>query len=324
MTDAPENLIQSLRQGSRFLLTSHANPDGDAIGSEVGLARILRSLGKGAVIWNRDPCPPIYRPLPGSDWIRDGEEPPKGFPDSFDAIVALECPSLERTGLAEQLDGTLPILNIDHHLQNEHYGKYNWIDTAAPSLGEMVHRLARVLNAALDEATATSLYLTLVTDTGGFRFANASDRAFDAAAQLVRDGARPQQVAQWLYESRPLASVRLMGEMLQTLELHAEGKVATVLLTEAMRERAGAGPGDSEGLIDVPRSIAGVEAVASVREIGEGECKVSLRSRGNIDVERVARAKGGGGHRNAAGYAAEGACEEVRQAIAGVLADLVQ
>ena len=323
MTDAPDNLLQTLRGGARFLLTSHANPDGDAIGSEVGLVRVLRSLGKGAVIWNADPCPRIYRQLPGSERIHDGQEPPAGYPDAFDAIVVLECPSLERTGLEEQLTG-LPILNIDHHLGNEHYGKINWIDTAAPSLGEMIHRLARGLNATLDEATATSLYMTLVTDTGGFRFANASDRAFEAAAHLVRDGARPTEVAQWLYESRPESSVRLLGEMLRSLRLAADGRVATVALSGEMLERAGATTGDSEGLIDVPRSIAGVEVVASVRELGEGACKVSLRSRGTVNVERIARCHGGGGHRNAAGFAAEGELEAVREAITGELSEALE
>ncbi len=315
MTKTPEDLLRVLRGGERFLLTSHANPDGDAIGSEVGLARILRSLGKGATIWNADPTPRVYLALPGSDRIHHGEEAPVGFPDSFDALITLECPTLDRCGLQDQLADILPIFNIDHHLGNEHYGQVNWVDTAAPSLGEMIHRLARTLNVTLDQGTATSLYLTLVTDTGNFRFANATARAFEAAAELVTEGAQPQEVARWLYESQPESAVRLLGETLQTLELAAEGRVATVLLTQEMSGRAGAQPGDSEGLIDVPRSIAGVDAVAVVREIGPGQCKVSLRSRGDVDVERIARAQGGGGHRNAAGFAVDGDCTGVRKSV---------
>lgn len=316
MTDTPEDLLRELRNHERFLLTSHANPDGDAIGSAVGLARILRGLGKGTVIWNRDATPRVYEALPGSARIHQGEEPPPGFPDGFDALITLECPTLDRSGLEGQLDGKLPILNIDHHLGNEQYGKVNWVDTAAPSLGEMIHRLARALNVSLDAQTATSLYLTLVTDTGNFRFANATDRAFEAAAELVKDGAQPQEVARWLYESQPESAVRLLGEALQTLEVSAEGRVATLLLTKEMAERAGAKPGDSEGLIDVPRSIAGVRAVAVVREIGPGQCKVSMRSRGDLDIERIARAHGGGGHRNAAGFALDGECDAVRGKVA--------
>jgi phosphoesterase RecJ-like protein len=305
-TKAPEDLLRKIRQGNRFLLTSHVNPDGDAIGSELGLARLLRRLGKGAVVWNLDETPAIYRPLPGSDRVHTGAEPPAGFPEKFDAVVVLECPSPDRTGIEQHLK-TLPIVNIDHHLGNQHYGAVNWVDSAAPAVGEMVFRLAQALKVALEPEIASCLYLTLVTDTGGFRFSNATPAAFEAAAALVREGAHPEQVAQWLYESQPAAVVRLLGELLRTLELHHGGRIATVRLDPEMFERAGASAGDSEGLIDHPRSIAGVDAVALIRRRADGTHKVSLRSRGEVDVEKIARHHGGGGHRNAAGYAIEGA-----------------
>lgn len=303
---APEDLLRKIRQGNRFLITSHVNPDGDAIGSELGLARLLRGLGKGAVVWNHDPTPAVYQPLPGSERVHSGAEPPAGFPEKFDALVVLECPSPDRTGL-EQHFGALPLVNIDHHLGNQHYGAVNWVDSAAPAVGEMVFRLAQALKVTLDPETASCLYLTLVTDTGGFRFSNATPAAFEAAAALVREGAHPEQVAQWLYESQPAAAVRLLGEMLQTLELHEGGRIATVRLDPEMFARTGASAGDSEGLIDQPRSIAGVEAVALVRRRPDGSHKVSLRSRGEVDVEKVARHHGGGGHRNAAGFALDAA-----------------
>jgi phosphoesterase RecJ-like protein len=317
---APEDLLRKVRQGNRFLLTSHVNPDGDAIGSELGLARILRRLGKGAVVWNRDVTPTVYRPLPGSDRIHNGEEPPAGFPEKFDGIIVLECPSPDRTGIEQHLTG-LPVINIDHHLGNQHYGAVNWVDSAAPAVGEMVYRLAQGLKVALDAETASCLYLTLVTDTGGFRYSNATAAAFEAAASLVRDGAHPEQVAQWLYESQPLAVMRLLREMLGTLELHEGGRIATARLTQEMFRSAGAEPGDSEGLIDYPRSIAGVEAVALVREREDGTYKVSLRSRGEVDVEKIARHHGGGGHRNAAGFAVDGGGEEIRGQVAAALAE---
>lgn len=318
-TKAPEDLLRKIRQGNRFLLTSHVNPDGDAIGSELGLARLLRGLGKGAVVWNRDPIPTVYKPLPGSDRIHVGEEPPAGFPEKFDAIIVLECPSPDRTGLEKHL-AERPVINIDHHLGNQCYGTVNWVDSAAPAVGEMVYRLAQGLKATLDPELASCLYLTLVTDTGGFRFSNATPAAFEAAAALVRDGAHPEQVSQWLYESQPLAVVRLLGEMLQSLELHEGGRVATGRLTLDMFRRAGAAPGDSEGLIDTLRSIAGVEAVALIREREDDTQKVSLRSRGEVDVEKIARHHGGGGHRNAAGYSLEGEGEALRQQVAADLA----
>jgi len=317
-TTAPEDLLRQIRTGHRFLLTSHLNPDGDAVGSSLGLARILRRQGKGAVVWLKDEPPGIYHALPGSERIHTGAEPPAGWPDKFDGAVILECPSLDRTGLEEAL-GERPILNIDHHLGNQCYGEVNWVDSAAPAVGEMVFRLARGLKIDLDPETATCLYLTLVTDTGGFRFANATPEAFEAAAALVREGASPQTVARWLYESQPESMLRLLGEMLQTLELHHGGRIATARLEPDMFERAGASRGDSEGLIDFPRSIAGVEAVALLRRLPEGSYKVSLRSHGDLDVERVARQHGGGGHKNAAGFVAEGTSGEL---LAQVVAEL--
>lgn len=316
---APEDLLKKIRQGNRFLLTSHINPDGDAIGSALGLARLLRRMGKGAVVWNHDPTPTVYRPLPGSERIHVGEEPPAGFPDMFDAIIVLECPSPDRTGLEKHLTAR-PVINIDHHLGNQCYGAVNWVDSAAPAVGEMVYRLAQGLKLGLDPETASCLYLTLVTDTGGFRFSNATPAAFEAAASLVRDGAHPEQVSQWLYESQPLPVVRLAGEMLRTLEVHENGRVATARLTQEMFERVGASPGDSEGLIDFPRSVAGVEAVALIRQREDGTHKVSLRSRGEVDVEKIARHHGGGGHRNAAGFVLEGDGEAVRQQVVTALA----
>ena len=323
MNEAPDSLLQAIREGSRFLLTSHMNPDGDAIGSEMGLVRVLRAMGKGSVIWNLDECPTVYRPLPGTESIHYGLEPPTNFPEAFDAAIVLECPSLDRTGLEDSLS-QLDILNIDHHLGNEHYGSQNWVDTAAPALGAMIFRLAKGLKVPVDSRTATATYLALASDTGTFRFANTTAEAFDAAAEMVRAGADPQQVSQWLHDSRPEGAVRLLAEMLQSLELHAGGRIATVLLSTEMFERAGAQPADSESLIDHPRSIAGVKAAALLRQIGEDEYKVSLRSSGNIDVQRLALEHGGGGHRNAAGFKVSGAVATVRENLATALQEIIE
>lgn len=300
----PEPLLQRLRDGRRFLLTSHMNPDGDAVGSEIGLARMLGKLGKAVTIWNRDPAPRAYSALPGIERIHVGEEPPAGFPDAFDTLVVLECSSLDRSGLESPL-AALPALNVDHHLGNEQYGVVNWVDTKAPAVGAMVYRLAAALHVDVDKDTANALYLTLVTDTGGFRYSNTTAEAFNAAAALVNDGASPEIVTRWLFESQPESALRLLGEMLQTLELHLEGRIATAWLTGEMVAKSGARPGDSEGLIDYPRSIAGVDAVALFRQLDNGDFKVSLRSRGHHSVEKVARRFGGGGHQNAAGFSSQ-------------------
>jgi len=297
----PDPIIKRIRSGQRFLVTSHLNPDGDAVGTSVGLARLLRRVGKSTRVWLRDPVPELYLPAVGNERVHLGSEPPAGFPDAFDTVVALECPTLDRCGLQESLT-QLPVINIDHHLGNENYGVANWVDSAAPAVGEMVLRLAEAMRLELDTETANALYLALETDTGGFRFSNANTRAFEAAATLVDDGASPELVSKWLYESRPLSTLRLLGAVLSDLQVVGDGRIASVLVTQETYRACGATQRDTEGLIDFPRSIEGVEAVALVRELEEGGFKVSLRSRGDISVESVARRHGGGGHRNAAGF----------------------
>lgn len=309
-TATPEALLSRLKAASRIVVTSHVNPDGDAVGSSIGLARILRGMGKSVLIWLHDPAPALYSPLPGVDRIHVGPEAPAGFPDSFDLAVVLECPSLDRCGFENEMR-RLPMLNIDHHLGNTNYGEINWVDSASPAVGEMVYRMAQGWHAELDVPTANALYLALFTDTGGFRFGNAGPGAFEAAAALVRAGAEPATVARWLYESQPFAAVKLHGELTRTIELHHGGRVATAWLRREMLERVGAGPGDTEGLIDLPRSIAGVDAVALFRELDGGGFKVSLRSRGEVDVEKVARQRGGGGHHNAAGFKSGQSAEDL-------------
>ena len=147
----------------------------------LGLARILRALGKSATIWNLHPTPPVYRQLPGADSIHVGAEPPAGFPDAFDAAFVLECPTLDRTGLEQRLP-ELALLNVDHHLGNSHWGEVNWVDPGAPAVGVMVAELARKLGVRPDPDACDCLLLALVTDTGGFRFANATPAAFNRAS----------------------------------------------------------------------------------------------------------------------------------------------
>ena len=320
----PDPIVDRIRSGQRFLITSHLNPDGDAVGTAVGTARLLRRIGKVTQVWLHDAPPTLYLPMVGSERIHVGADVPTGFPEAYDAVIVLECPTLDRCGL-ESAVGQLPMINIDHHLGNEHYGTVNWVDSAAPAVGEMMLRIAHSMKLELDEATATALYLALETDTGGFRFANATARAFEAAAALADAGARPEKVAQWLYDSRPLSTLRLLGSALQNLELTEGGQVAVVSVTAEMYRACEATQRDTEGLIDHPRSIEGVEAVALIRELDEGGFKVSLRSRGELSVESVARRHGGGGHRNAAGFKIEAAdVEAAREQVLGELAELVE
>jgi phosphoesterase RecJ-like protein len=315
----PTALVDAARRGERFVITSHVSPDGDSVGTSLALQRILEGLGKTVVVWHRDLAPSIYRSLAGAERIHLGHEPPELLRGgSVDWLVALECPTPDRHGLGGVSD--LPTINLDHHRGNSFYGQAIWVDEEAPAVGEMVAQWARDLGTRIDRETANLLYLALHTDTGGFRFANATARAFGAAARLVDEGAQPEVVAGWLYERRPLASVRLLADALATLEIFGEGRIATVDLTPTMFTRAGATGADSDGIVDLPRSIAGVEAVALLRDLGDGTVKLSLRSRGEVDVESIARAWGGGGHKNAAGCTRSGTPAELRPSVVAALA----
>ena len=318
----PAKLLEAVRAGQAFVVTSHINPDGDAIGSSIGLARLLQSMGKKVQVWIRDETPRTYLPLVGSDAIHNGDTPPPSFPEGYDGVLVLECPTLERSGLEDAIT-QLPLYNIDHHLGNANYGVVNWVDPEAPAVGCLVYRMARDLGQALDADAAMALYLALHTDTGNFRFSNTTAEAFDVAAELVRAGAAPDRVAHWLYESQPPSALRLLAEVLHTLKLYDDGRVATLRLERETALRVGATPSDTEGLIDYPRSIAGVEAVALVRDLEDGRVKASLRSRGSVDVEKIARANGGGGHRNAAGFTLPEPqpIHEVEEKVASLLAE---
>ena len=242
--------------------------------------------------------------------------------DRFDLVVTVECPDLDRPGL-EGLDRR-PIVNIDHHRANPGYGEVNYVDEHSPAVGEMVWLLYGVAGVQPSPAAATNAYVALSTDTGDFRFANATGRAFRAAAEMVEAGASPAQVSSWVHESRSAASVRLLGEALKTLTFGSGGALATMSVDPDAYRRAEAGPQDSEDLVSVPRSIVGVRAVALLKQWEPGVVRVSLRSKGDLDVRSVAAVFGGGGHTSAAGCTVRGELDAVRTDLTGRLEDLLE
>jgi len=322
VTRDPAMAVERLRRAKRVLITSHASPDGDAIGSELGLAELVRHLGAEVAVFNRDPHPATLEFLPGIATIAVVRELPRGYEHDFDLVVALECPDLDRPDFAG-LD-RLPILNIDHHLDNARYGEVNYIDEDAPAVGEMVLAMAESAGAAVTEAMAVNLYAALVTDTGDFRYSNATPRAFAAAARLVAAGARPARIAEGLWEHNPARVVRLTAAVLATLELLAGGRLAVITCDRAMLDAAGAHAEDTENLINIPRAIEGVRVAAFFKAFTDGAVRVSLRSRADLDVQVVARAFGGGGHRNAAGCTIKGSLAEARREVLAGLTPLVE
>ncbi len=325
MSEATRDLgaaLSRLKRAKRVLVTSHSAPDGDALGSELGFAELARALGVAATIVNRDPHPASLGFLPGLDAIRVQPELPAGFEREFDLAVLLECPGLDRPGLAG-LD-RLPILNVDHHLENDLYGEVNVVDEAAPAVGEMVLAMAGLAGVAVTPAMATNLYAALVTDTGDFRYSNATPRAFEAGARLVAAGARPAEIAEALWEQNPARIVRLTAAVLATLEILATGRLAVITCDRAMLDAAGARPEDTENLINIPRAIEGVRVAVFLKAFKDGAVRASLRSRADLDVQSVARGFGGGGHRNAAGCTIQGTLAEARAALIAAVLPVVE
>ncbi len=313
VTTEPGAAVERLRCARRAMVTSHASPDGDALGSELALVDLADALGVAALIVNRDPAPPSLADLPGIERVTVSAQLPVDFPAGFDLVVTLECPGLDRPGL-EGLD-RLPILNIDHHRANECYGEVDYLDEEAPAVGEMVWRMFAAAGVTPEVTTATNTFVALSTDTGDFRYSNATPRAFRAAAEMVAAGAQPDRVAEWIHHRRSPASVRLLGEALATLELRCGGRLASLQLTPEAFRRAQATPAETEELINLPRAIAGVQAVALFKQWEPGVVRVSLRSKGEVDVRRVAASFGGGGHRNAAGCTLSGDLPEAAEPV---------
>lgn len=300
MSEPPAALVAALRAGRRFVVASHQRPDGDAVGSSVGMALALSALGKQATVVADAALPAYLRPFPAVDAVRVTAE----VTEKFDAAIVMECSDLARTGVAG-LDRS-PIINIDHHPGNTGYGRLNWIDESAAACGEMVSALVDALGVPLTRDLATHLYLAVLTDTGSFHFSHLTPRTFEVARRSVAAGADAQWIARTHYDSNSLARVRVFGAVLGGMRVHAGGHVALLAVTRAQMAELGATPDDLEGLINFPLSVHDVQAVAFLKEVGDGDWRVSLRSKGALDVGAIARGQGGGGHGNAAGCSARG------------------
>lgn len=316
-SNPPDALLAALRDGQRFLVTSHQRPDGDAIGSALAMALALEALGKQATVVMEAVPPPYLQPFPGVERIRVGPT----VDEAVDAVVVMECSSLERTGVTG-LDRS-PILNIDHHPGNTGYGTVNWIDETAAACGEQVFTLVDRLGVELTPAMATHLYLAILTDTGSFRFSHLTPRTYELAGRAVAAGADPQWIARTHYDSNSLARVRIFGAVLNAMSVHADGRVAVLAITRQMAADLGGSYDDTEGLINFPLSVKEIAAVAFFKEMGPDDWRVSLRSKGPVDTGAVARQYGGGGHMNASGCAWQGSLADGRAAFARLLAAAV-
>lgn len=300
-------VVAAIRNGQRFVLSSHARPDGDAIGSQIACAFALQALGKSVTIVNKDLAPPPLLVFPGVEAIRVADH----VDETFDAAIIMECGDLSRTGV-RGLDRS-PVINIDHHPGNSGYGAINWIDERAAACGEMVFDLVQALGVPLTAELATHLYLAILTDTGSFHYSSISPRTFEICSDTLRAGVDPVLVARQVYDSNSLGRLRLFGAVLSAMQIDPSGRIAMVHVDHAMAAAAGGSYDDTEGLVNLPLTVKDIQAVVFLKQQDGDTYRVSLRSKGDIDVCQVAQRFGGGGHRNASGCAASGAVSDLWQ-----------
>jgi bifunctional oligoribonuclease and PAP phosphatase NrnA len=298
----------ALRERQSFILTSHARPDGDAIGSQLALAFALDALGKSVRLINRDPVPGPYRAFPGANRIELSDRATV----PADAVVLLECSELSRPDVAglEQYF----IINVDHHLGNEMYGSVNWFDASAAACGEMVADIIDALGVAWTREMAANLYLAIATDTGSFRYGAISPRTFEKCRRIAETGIDTAALSRLIFDSYSVGRVRIMGALIAAMELYHGDRVAILHVSDELLAANEATIDDTEGLVNLPLGAREVVAVALFKRQANGVYRVSLRSKGDIDVRAVAAKWSGGGHKNAAGCTVSGDYEELKKA----------
>jgi phosphoesterase RecJ-like protein len=289
---------RAIRDHQRFVVAAHDNPDGDAVGSTLALARVIENLGGRAVRFNADPVPQVYRFLDGADRVAAAVDP--GF--DVEVLFVLDCSEPSRLGpQGEALIARAGlVINLDHHLTSGRLGRLQVVDTAAAATGVLLWRLFTAAGIEFDRPAAEGLYVAVLTDTGSFRHSNTNQEAFLLAADLVARGVDPARVAREAY-AHTRGRLALIGQVLSTLTFRLDGRLALVKVTPDMFARTDTSAVDLDGLIELPRSAVGVEVAAMLRVLDADTVKVSLRSRGGVNVAALAERYGGGGHHNAAG-----------------------
>src|SRR3954454_3410652 len=306
---AVRRISDEILRRQRFLLTSHARPDGDSIGSQLAMAFALDALGKSVRIVNADAAPDHYQDFPGMERIEIASH----ISADVDAVIVMECSDLSRAGIAG-LDGEF-LINIDHHAGNRLYGAVNWHDESAAACGEMVFDVIRELRVPLTLEIATHIYLAILTDTGSFHHSNITPRTFDICRQTVEAGVVPATMARRVFDSNSFGKLKLIGALLDSMELLDEGRLAVLYMDDAMLHACSCTNNDTEGLINLPLTAREIQAVVFFKVGPDGEVRVSMRSKYDVDVRQVAGAFGGGGHKNAAGFTVNGPLDSVRPGI---------
>lgn len=297
-------VVELIENNQKFAITTHVRPDGDGVGSSLGLCWLLRSLGKSAEVIVRDDVPLAYQTLPGAVDIRKIAK----IDAEYDAVFVIECSDIGRPGIID-LDQQFTV-NIDHHATCGHFGTINWIDATASAVGEMIYNLCKAIGGKVSREIAECLYMALVTDTGSFHFPNTTDRTLKVASELIKAGVRPADISEAVYNNYPWSRIELMRQVLNTVQRDPSGRVAWMRQTLEMKVIAGAVDGDNNGFVNMPLAAREVVAALYMREVAPDSYRVSLRSKGDINVAKIAEKFGGGGHKNAAGLRVDGNWDE--------------
>jgi len=306
-------VIAAIKKRNKFLITAHVNLEGDSLGSQLAMKGLLDAIGKTAVIVDNDAVPEHYKFLPRAGDVSNKID--KNL--DFEVAIVLDCPTLKRIGKVRDL---IPkgkfIINIDHHVSNEKFGDVNWVEPHASSAGEMVYKLFKEMDVKLTKEIALSLYIAILTDTGSFNYDNTSSVTHEIAGELLGYGLDPASVSESVYERRSLADIKLLGMVLSGIKINSTGEVAYLEVTDKMLKTTGADLIKSEGFVNYARSIDKVKvAIIFKEDNGSGKVNVSFRSKGEVDVNKLAAFFGGGGHVRASGCIVEGRLAEVERKI---------
>jgi phosphoesterase RecJ-like protein len=319
-----DRIIHQLKNSRHILVTTHTNPDGDAIGSLLAMGLALKAMDKPVTLYCDDPIPAVYRYLDGTDRISHR----MGRPEMVDTALVLDCSNLSRVGvIAGPLRRVDTLVNVDHHPTNTRFGHLHLIDPSACASAEIVYRLIKSLGVSLSKAMATAIYTGILTDTGSFRFQNTNRNAFMICEEMVGLGVDPYLIAQHVYGTYSLGRLKLINLALDSIEISDNGQLSLMVVTREMLEASGTHPFDVDGLISYARSIENVQVAVLIQErTEEGTSNhgsagpsfhVSLRSNGAVDVGAIAGAFGGGGHYSAAGFSISGHLEELKGKVLG-------
>ncbi len=316
----PSSVVAFLSAHKRYLISTHVNPDGDGLGSAMGIRWALSQKGKEAAVVIEASPPATYNYFDDFDAIASMADPAPFSGEAPDALVIVDAPTIERLGEVAELvpDGT-PILIIDHHPADAWKGDVLFVEPTASSSAELVYAVVRAMGLNVDKACAVYLYSGLIIDTGRFRFSNTSPSALVAASELVAAGAEPHTISERLFYTNTFETTKALGRLLETVELHAGGKIATAHFELAFVTSPEWEKIDTEGFVNHALAVEGVEVAALVREAKPGVTRASLRSKHDIDVNKIAKAFGGGGHAKAAGLTIEAPLEEAKAQVVAAI-----